>query len=49
MDLREVAGGSMGLIDLVLDKDKWEDSCQHGVELLGSIKCGAFLDKLRTG
>ena len=44
MDLQEVGWENMGLIDLFLDRDRWEGSCQRGIELSGPIKCGAFLD-----
>jgi len=49
MDLQEVEWESVGLIDLVLDTDRWDCSCQSGIELSGSEKCGSFLDDQRTG
>jgi len=39
MDLREVGGGG-DWMELAQDRD----TCEYGDELLGSIKCGEFLD-----
>jgi len=43
MDLQEVGCGGMEWIDQAQDRDRWR------ALLSGSIKCGEFLDYLRTG
>jgi hypothetical protein len=43
MDLQEVRYGCMGWIELVQDR-QMAGTCECGNELLGSIKCGEFLD-----
>jgi hypothetical protein len=43
MDLEEIGGGSKNWIDLAEDRDRWEESCEHGNEPSGSIKyCEVF-------
>jgi lysyl-tRNA synthetase class I len=37
----------MAWIHLAEDRDKWQ-ACEHGNEPSGSIKCGEFLDLLKT-
>ena len=41
-------GGGMDWIELAQHKDSW-GTCECGDELSGSIKCGEFLDQLKTG
>jgi hypothetical protein len=42
--------GGHGLDWLAQDKDRWlTASCEHSNEPWGSIKCGEFLDCMRTG
>ena len=40
-----MGGGSMEWMDLAQGRD----SCKSGNDLSGSIKCGEFLDQMRTG
>jgi len=35
-------------IDLAQDKGQVAGTCTYGVELSGVVKCGEFLDQLRT-
>ena len=49
MDLQEVGYEGMGWIDLAQDSDRWRALVNLVMNLLGSIKCGEFLDWLRTG
>ena len=41
--------GGMDLIELAQDRGRRPGTCECGNELSGSIKCGEFLDWLRTG
>jgi hypothetical protein len=40
--------GGMDWIDLAQDRDQWWAPCEHGNELLGSIKCWENLEWLRN-
>ena len=42
-------GGGMDWIDLTQDRDRFVGCCEFGIESLGFIKCGQFLDLLKTG
>jgi hypothetical protein len=44
MDLREIRWGGMEWINLVQDRAPVEDSCEHGTEPSGSIKCWEVLE-----
>jgi len=46
-DLQKEGCEGMDWIDLAKDRDKCQ-ALEHGNETLGSIKCGKFLDYLRT-
>jgi hypothetical protein len=35
-------------IDLAQDRDQWEDCCEHGDELSGSIQCWEVLEWLHS-
>jgi hypothetical protein len=48
-DLREVRCEEMDWIDLAQDRDRWWALVNAVMNLRGSIKCGEFLDWLRTG
>jgi hypothetical protein len=39
----------MDWIELAQDRDRWQGTCESGNEPLGSLKCGVFLDHLKTG
>jgi len=41
--------GGMDWIDLVQERGQVAGSCECGNEPSGSIKCGKFLDWMRTG
>ena len=49
MDLQEVGCEGMDWIELAQDRDRWPATCECGDEPSGFIKCGEFLDWLRTG
>jgi hypothetical protein len=42
MDLREIEWEGVDWIHLSQDRD--QDSCEHGSETSGSVKCGEFHD-----
>ena len=44
MYLEEVGRGCGDWMELAQDRDRWWALCENGKELLGSIKCGEFLD-----
>jgi hypothetical protein len=48
LDLQEVGYGCMDRIELTQDRGKWRGTCESGNELTGSIKCGEFLNWLKT-
>jgi hypothetical protein len=39
MDLREIEWDGVDWIDMAQDKGPVEGSCEHGIKLLGSMKC----------
>ena len=47
MHLQEMGWG-MGFIDLVKDRGRLRGSCECGNEPQGSLKCGQFLEWLKT-
>jgi len=48
MDHQDV-GGDGDWMELAQNRDRWRAICEYGNELSGSIKCGEFIDWLRTG
>jgi len=44
MDLQEVGYEGLDWIQLAQDGDRLVSTCECGNEILGSIKCGEFLD-----
>ena len=49
MALQEVRCGGVDWIELAQDQGQVAATCECGNEPSGSIKCGQFLDKLKTG
>jgi hypothetical protein len=49
MDLQEVGFVGMNWIDLAGDRNRWRVLVNAVIEVSCSIKCGEFLDWLRTG
>ena len=49
IDLQEMGCGNMDWIDLAEDWDRWWALVNAVMNLRGSVKCGEFLDLLRTG
>jgi len=49
MDLQEVGFGGMDWIELAQRQGQEAGTCECGNEHSGSVKCGEFLDYLRTG
>jgi CRISPR/Cas system-associated protein Cas7 (RAMP superfamily) len=44
MDLREIGFGDVDWIHWAQDRDRWRALVNTVMNLLGSIKCGEFLD-----
>ena len=49
MDLQEVGCGGYGLDQAGSGQGQVAGTCEYGDEHSGSIKCGEFLDQLKTG
>jgi hypothetical protein len=48
MDLQEVGCGNVDWIGLAQDRDRWRTLGNAVMNLIGSIKCGEFLDCQRN-
>jgi hypothetical protein len=48
MDIQEVGWGRMYKIDLAQDRDRCRDCCECGNEHSATIKCGKYVDYVRT-
>jgi hypothetical protein len=48
IDLGEIGWDGMDWIDLAQDRDQWRDSCEHGDEPSGSLKCREVLEWLHN-
>jgi hypothetical protein len=49
MDHKAVGCGGMDWMDVAHDRDRWRGLVKAVMNLGGSIKCGGFLEGLRTG
>ena len=49
LDLQEAGCRSVDWIELAQDREEVAGTCECGNEPAGSVKCGEFLDQLRTG